>query len=61
MVHSPTIKFSNNLFALSMEDPDKVCEHSLPNTQFKLMHEIHNKKGEKVQPKLGKGGNECTL
>jgi hypothetical protein len=38
-----------------MKDPDEVRKHSLPDTQLKFMHEVHNKKGEEVQPKLGKG------
>ena len=55
MVCLPAIKLSNHIWTLSIKDLDEVCEYSLPDTQLKLMHEIHNKKGGKVQPKLGKG------
>ena len=61
MVCIPTIKLCNGACILTVEDLDEMCKNRLPNTQLKLMHEVHNKKGEKVQPKLGKGRNECAL
>ena len=51
--HLPTIKFSNGLWALSIEDLDQMSEHGLPNTQLKFVHEIHDEQGE--------DGHKCTL
>lgn len=61
MTYSPSIKFRNDFWTQRIEDPDEVREYMLPNTQFKFVHEIYDKEREKVQPKLGKGGNEGTL
>lgn len=54
MVHLPAIKFCNSPCTLGMENPDEVGQNGLPNTQFKFMHEIHNKKGEKYSTQTEK-------
>lgn len=53
VVYLPAIEFCNNFCPLSIEDPDEVYQCVLPNAQLKLVHEVHNKEGEKVQPELG--------
>ena len=60
-VYSPTIKLSDGLWALSIEDPNQMSEHGLPNTQLKFVHEIHDEQGEEVHLELGEDGHECTL
>jgi hypothetical protein len=54
MAYLPAIEFCNNICTLSVEDPDEVDKHVFPNAQLKLVHEIHDEKRKKVEPKLGK-------
>jgi hypothetical protein len=60
-VHSPTVEFCNDIRALSIEDPNEMSQDGLPDTQFEFVHEVHNEKGEDVEPKLRKGRDEGVL
>jgi hypothetical protein len=50
-IYSPAIQFYQKICILRLKDAEKMYKDVSPSAQFKVMHHINQKHGEKIETK----------